>query len=44
MMMQVTHEERGCRVEFQWKRVRLFEEVAVQVLCEQCQVGSVIAS
>ena len=43
-MMQVTHEERECRVEFQWKRVRLFEEVAVQALCEQCQVVSTISS
>ena len=35
--IKVTHEERGCKVDFQWKRVRLFEEVAVQALCDQCQ-------
>ena len=42
-MMQVTHEERECKVEFQWKRVRLFVEVAVRALCEQCQVLCMIA-
>ena len=35
--IKVTHEERGCKVEFHWKRVSLFEEVAVQILAEKCQ-------
>ena len=35
--IKVIHEERGCKVEFQWKRVSLFEEVAVQILVDKCQ-------
>ena len=35
--IRVTHEEAGCRVEFHWRRVRLFEEAAARALLEKCE-------
>jgi DNA topoisomerase-3 len=35
--IKVTHEQDGCRVDFLWRRVRLFEEAAAQAVCEHCQ-------
>ena len=35
--VRVTHEEAGCRVEFHWRRVRLFEEAAARALLEKCE-------
>ena len=34
--LKVVHELDGCRVEFSWKRVRLFNERAVQVYHDIC--------
>ena len=34
--LKVSHEQDGCRVDFSWRRVRLFHEMAVQVYHDIC--------